>query len=60
MLYEKIIRVISGSGFKYHTDPLCTELAFIKFVDFDKYLIGKYMFRFHIGDVPHNFDGHFF
>ena len=51
--------MISGSGFRDHTDPLFTNLSLIKFVDVNKYMIGKFMFRYHIDDVPHIYEGYF-
>ena len=51
--------MISESGYRDHTDPLFTSLSLIKFVDLNKYMIGKFMFRYHIDDVPHIFEGYF-
>ena len=42
----KIVRMISRSGFIDHTDPLFTNLVLIKFVDRNKYLIGRFLFRY--------------
>ena len=59
VLQKKVVRMISGSGFRDHTDPLFTNLSLIKFVDLDKYMVGKFMFRYHIDDVSHIFEGYF-
>ena len=59
VLQKKIVRMISGSGYRDHTDPLFTNLSLIKFVDLNKYMIGKFMFRYHVDDVPHIFEGYF-
>ena len=59
VLQKKIIRMISGSGFRDHTDPLFKNLSLIKFVDLNKYMIGRFMFRYHVNDIPHIFEGYF-
>ena len=51
--------MISGSEYRDHTDPLFTNMSLIKFVDLNEYMIGKFMFRYHIDDVPHIFEGYF-
>ena len=59
VLQKKIIRMISGSRFRDHTDPLFKNLSLIKFVDLNKYMIGRFMFRYHVNDIPHIFEGYF-
>ena len=59
LYHKKIVQMISGSGFRDHTDPLFTTLSLIKFVDLNKFMLGKFMFRCHIDDVPHIFEGYF-
>ena len=31
----------------------------MKFLDLNKYMIDRFMFRYHINDIPHIFEGHF-
>ena len=59
VLQNNVVRMISGSRFRDHTDPLFTNLSLIKFVDLNKYMIGKFKLCYHIDDVPHFFEGYF-
>ena len=43
VLQERMMQMISGSGFRDHTVPVL-----IIFVDLDKYMIGRLVFRYHI------------
>ena len=56
---KKIVRMISGSVFRHHTDPLFIDLALIKFFDFDVCLIIKSLSHYHVGDVHDHFVGYF-
>ena len=51
--------MISSSGLRDHTDPLLKNLSSIKCVDLNKHMIGRFMFRYHINDIPHVFEGYF-
>ena len=44
-LQKKIIRVISNSGFKDHTEPLFRELHIMKFEFLNHFLTGLFMFK---------------
>ena len=59
ILQKRIIRIISGTRPKEHTDPLFEKLGLMKFMSLNKYLIGKFMFRYNIKQIPDIFYGYF-
>ena len=59
ILQKRIIRIISGTRPKEHTDPLFEKLGLMKFMSLNKYSIGKFMFRYNIKQVPDIFYGYF-
>ena len=59
LLQKRIIRIITGSKRFAHTDPLFKELGLLKLVDINKFLIGKFMFRWYHDKVPDIFHDKF-
>ena len=58
-LQNKAIRIISHMNFRKNCDAMYNELGIIKFVNINKYLIGRYMFRVYHGQVPEFFSPFF-
>ena len=56
---KRIIRIISGSKRLSHTDPLFRELGLLKLKDVNKFVIGKFMFRWYHDEVPSIFHDYF-
>ena len=56
VLQKKIMRIICQVKPRTHTDPLFKHLGIIKVVDINKYLTGKFMFRWCNGLMPQIFD----
>ena len=52
LLQKKVIRVIAQAKARAHTAPLFMELGFLKVCEINKYLIGKFMHKYHIKKVP--------
>ena len=59
LLQKRIIRIITGSKRLSHTDPLFKELGLIKLKDVNKFVIGKFMFRWYHDEVPSIFHDYF-
>ena len=59
VLQKKIMRIICQVKPRNHTDPLFEDLGIIKVVDINKYLTGKFMFRWCNGLMPQIFDNFF-
>ena len=57
ILQKRIIRIISGTKSKEHTDPLFAKLGIINFNDINKYFLGIFMFRYNCKIVPDVFNG---
>ena len=58
-LQKKIVRIICHKGPSEHTDPLFKELRLIKLYDINTYLMGRFMYRYHICQVPESFGSYF-
>ena len=58
-LQKKIVRIICRKGPRYHTDPLFKQLGLIQFYDMNTYLIGRFMYRCHMCQVPELFYSYF-
>ena len=57
MLMPSVLCIIRSC---IHTCAIVTKnLSLIKFVDLNKYMIGRFMFHYHINDIPHIFEGYF-
>ena len=55
LLQKRIIRIITVSKRLSHTDPLFRELGLLKLQDVNKFMIGKFMFRWYHNDLPNIF-----
>ena len=55
LLQKRIIRIITGSKRLSHTDPLFRELGLLKLQDVNKFMIGKFMFRWYHNELPNIF-----
>jgi hypothetical protein len=53
---KKVVRVIKSAGYRAHTDPIFTELQFLKFSEIHTYFIMTFMFKFVKGMLPKVFD----
>ena len=51
-LQNKVIRIISHVKPRTSSEPLYTQLGLMKFHDLNKYLIGRFMYKYHTGNVP--------
>ena len=54
-----MVRIITSSKPRDNAQPLYEELGIIKFLDINKYLIGRFMFRYCKGQLPRLFDTDF-
>ena len=52
VLQKRIIRFITFSKYLDHTGPLFKELGFLKIGEINKYLFGKFMYRWYNSQVP--------
>ena len=52
VLQKRLIRIITFSKYLYHTGPLFKELGFLKIGEINKYLFGKFMYRWYDIQVP--------
>ena len=59
VLQKKAVRIITNVKAKAHTAPLFAQLNFVKVADINKYLVGKFMYRYHHGKVPDIFNDMF-
>ena len=59
LLQKRIIWIITGSKRLSHTDPLFKELGLLKLKDVNKFVIGKFMFRWYHDEVPSIFHDYF-
>ena len=55
LLQKRIIRIITGSKRLSHTNPLFRELGLLKLQDVNKFMIGKFMFRWYHNELPNIF-----
>ena len=59
MLQKKVIRIIAGVQKYDHAQKLFSELKIMKFMDINKYIIGKLMFKVNNGSVDDIFPNYF-
>ena len=59
LLQKRIIRIITGSRRLSHTDPLFRELGLLKLQDVNKFMIGKFIFRWYHNELPNIFNDKF-
>ena len=52
VLQKRIIRIITFSKYLDHTGPFFKELGFLKIGEINKYLFGKFMYRWYNSQVP--------
>ena len=52
VLQKWCIRIISFAKYHEHTDPLFKKLNIIKFLDMNKYVFSRFMFRWYHDDIP--------
>ena len=55
-LQNKIVRIITCSKPRDSSQPLYEQLKILKLWDINKYLIGRFMFRYCNGQIPRLFD----
>ena len=58
-LQNRIVRVIFNAKYRENADPLYKALGILKLVDINKYLIGRFMFRYCNGSLPQLFNSFF-
>ena len=58
-LQNKIVRIITSSKPRDSAQPLYEQLGIVKLSDINKYLIGRFMFRYCKGQLPRLFDSFF-
>ena len=58
-LQNRIVRVISNAKYRESAHPLYKILGIMKFVDINKYLIARFMFRYCNNELPVLFNSYF-
>ena len=58
-LQNRIVRVISNVKYRESVHPLYKTLGIMKFVDINKYLIARFMFRYCNNKLPVLFNSYF-
>ena len=58
-LQNRIVRVIFNAKYRENADPLYKALGILKLVDINRYLIGRFMFRYCNGSLPQLFNSFF-
>ena len=58
-LQNRIVRVIFTAKYRENADPLYKALGILKLVDINKYLIGRFMFRYCNGSLSKLFNSFF-
>ena len=56
VLQKKIVRIMCCVNSRAHTDPLFHQLGILKISDINKYLIGKFVFKWYHRDLPSLFN----
>ena len=51
LLQKRSVRIITFSGYRDHTDPLFYELGLLKISDINKYVLGKFMYRWYTKQI---------
>ena len=59
LLQKKVVRIISGSAFDAHTEPIFKQLKILKLCDIFRFQVGKIMFLFKKGRLPIAFNNLF-
>ena len=52
VLQKKVVRIICRKNPRSHTDPLFREMGILKLTDINKYLLGKFLFRWYHEEIP--------
>ena len=52
ILQNKVVRIISHVKSRISAAPLYDQLRIMQFLDINKYLIGRFMYKYHTGNVP--------
>ena len=52
LLQKRSVQIITFSGYRDHTDPLFYELGLLKISDINKYVLGKFMYRWYTKQIP--------
>ena len=50
--YGRSVRIITFSGYRDHTDPLFYELGLLEIFEINKYVLGKFMYRWYTKQIP--------
>ena len=58
-LQKRIVRIISYSSYKAHTDPIFTKLHILNFHQIYKYGIIMFMFKYYKNELPSIFNNMF-
>ena len=54
ILQNKVVRIISHVKSRISAEPLYDQLRIMQFLDINKYLIGRFMYKYHTGKVPNH------
>ena len=52
LLQKRSVRIITFTGYNDHTDPLFHELGLLEISDINKYVLGKFMYRWYTKQIP--------
>ena len=59
LLQKRIVRIITSSKYRDHSEPLIERLKLLKIGDINKYVLGKFMYRLYNNEVPTMFHAMF-
>ena len=52
ILQNKVVRIISHVKSRISAEPLYDQLRIMQFFYINQYLIGRFMYKYHMGNVP--------
>ena len=56
---KKLIRIITCSPYRAHTEPLCVANRILNVFDINDYIIGTFMYEYMNGNLPNTFQTFF-
>ena len=59
LLQKKILCIIAGVKPREHTDPLYKQYGILKLKDINMYMIGHFMYKYHMDQLPRVFHDYF-
>ena len=59
LVQKKVIRIVTCSPYRAHTEPLCIANRILNVADINDYMIGIFMYNYMDGNVPNAFQNFF-